>query len=474
MLNKRNIFTVLLLLLVFLTTTAEDGIRVRNCRPNGKAPKALNRSMRSAGSVNPYIGDRRQLVILVSFNDLSFSETDPLPTWDKIFNQPGYSEGSYHGSVHDYFYDQSGGQLNLTFDLYHVELNESMIKYRSTATEDDNSKYLVADLVEALQKSGVDWSQYDWDGDDEVNQVLIIFAGQGQNAGGGSNTIWPHQWWLSEHEDGEALEVTSGGRSYWVDCYCCVQEIYLDNTYSSFGTICHEYSHCFGLPDFYYGGTKYVGRWDLMDYGNNNEKGFCPPNYSAHEKMLVGWSTPIELTDAASISNMDESQAYIIHNDGWWDEYYIIENRQPSIWDQALPGSGVVVFHIDYDQKAWDTYPNTSGSVRYSIIPANNLSYYNDTNAKGWAYPYGENNQLTNESKPAASLHNTNLDGGTLMNKPLTNITITDGLASFDFMGGATGLFEKKVLGQPKILYDLGPIYIIRNAQGEIKKVMKH
>jgi hypothetical protein len=55
----------------------------------------------------------------------------------------------------------------------------------------------------------------------------------------------------------------------------------------------------------------------------------------------------------------------------------------------------------------------------------------------GWAYPYNSNNQLTNESTPAATLNHINTDDSKLMNKPVTNIAVTAGLASFDFMGGA-------------------------------------
>ena len=110
-------------------------------------------------------------------------------------------------------------------------------------------------------------------------------------------------------------------------------------------------------------------------------------------------------------------------------------------------------------------------SRMYTIFPANGNT--STIFADRWAFPYLDNNELTNTSSPAASLIHENSDGSLKMNKPITDITVTDGLASFKFMGGTTGLFEQKVLGEPKILYDFGPIYIIRNAQGEIKKVIK-
>ena len=103
-------------------------------------------------------------------------------------------------------------------------------------------------VADAISKAGneIDWSQYDWDGDDFVDQLMIIYAGKGQNDDGGSNTIWPHQLWLSLHSNLETedptdyrsfRDVTSGEKVYHVDCYCCIQELSSQSeTNSPFGT----------------------------------------------------------------------------------------------------------------------------------------------------------------------------------------------------------------------------------------------
>lgn len=483
--GKRSLLS-LLLLSFFLVVAAEDGIRLRSCRPMAeKSSVPLRHTTRRAGDANPYVGDRHQLVILVSFSDQSFqgTEEETMVSWGKIFNAENFTEEPYVGSVHDYFYAQSYGQFNLTFDLCYIPLTESRVKYRSEDPKygdkeesDENSKYLVHDIVDVLETKDIDWSIYDWDDDGYINQLLIVYAGKGMNADGDKNTIWPHQWWLSKHEETTTRTVTSGEKSYTIDCYCCVQEeINISSVKSSFGTICHEYSHCFGFPDFYVGGIT-VKDWDLMDYGNNNGLGYCPAGYSAHERMLMGWLEPTELTTATTITALpalcEEPKAYLVRNDGYADEFYIIENRQPQVWDASLPGSGIVVFHIDYDEEVWKSGTPNYSYKRYCIIPANNKTSY--SYEADWAYPYGNNNSLTNESAPAATLYHNNTDGTKLMSKPLTNFAVTDGLASFDFMGGGTEILERKIVEQSEILFDLGPIYIIRNAQGEIKKVMKH
>ena len=96
------------------------------------------------------------------------------------------------------------------------------------------------------------------------------------------------------------------------------------------------------------------------------------------------------------------------------------------------------------------------------------------TNAKNWAYPYGANNQLTNTSSPAATLYHPNADGSLLMNKSLTEMNVSgEGLASFNFSTPTTGIVEHHNASSSSVLYEYGPIRIVRTSNGTIKKVMK-
>jgi len=454
--------TFLLLLLVTLTATAEDVIQTRGCRRGNmpsiaaftrQSPAMLQQS--GAESVNPYIGRRHQLVILAAFSDKAFPD-DSLTTlqkWDKIFNQEGFCESPYVGSIHDYFYDQSYGQFQLSFDLQYITLGKCS-RYASTATDDNNSQFLVNDIVDSLLKRDIIWSNYDWAADGNISQLIVIFAGKGLNDGGDSNSIWPHQWWLSFHdkkgEEGvkcSARTVNYEEKKYTIDAYCAVQSE--GGVYNPFGTICHEYSHCFGLPDFYNGYTSFVFGWDLMDYGNYGGGGYCPTGYSAHERMLMGWLTPTQLTEMTQIVDMYplhlKDEAYIIFNDACENEFYIIENRQKQLWDSELPNSGIVVFHINFDNEMWKFgIANSLSKQRYIIMPANNksYSYYSKLTSSNamWAYPYEENNQLTNTSSPAATLWELNSDSTYYMNKSITDISISDSLASFNFKPTSTGI----------------------------------
>lgn len=495
---RSKILSFLLLLLFTITAAAQDVVVQRGCRVGTPRPvgMALRRGApdgqpKQAGG-DFYHGERHQLTVLAEFNDRPFKgdEEATLAQWNKIFNTKNFAELPFKGSVHDYFFAQSYGDFDLIFDLEYVKVKGDAVKYASD-DHDENSRFLVQDIMEVLETRDIDWSLYDWNGDGFVNQLLIIYAGHGMNEfTSATDLIWPHQWWMSEHcQDGkqepycDAIPVTYNDKEYKVDCYCALQELTKNDDYGSFGTICHEYTHCFGFPDFYNSGKSYLGAWELMDSGNYNGGGYSPAGYSAHERWLMGWLTPTELTTTTTVTDLpalgDEPQAYLIRNDGFQNEYYIVENRQQDGWDASLPGNGIIVNHVDYDPDLWvstKAYVNTSSRKHYLIFPANNISSATTVFSKNWSYPYQKNNSLTNTSTPAAELWNANADGTMLMNKPITNMAVVGGLASFDFTVNTTGLSaQPSALGaQPTVLYRFGTIDIVRTADGEIQKVLRH
>ena len=115
-----------------------------------------------------------------------------------------------------------------------------------------------------------------------------------------------------------------------------------------------------GFPDMYdilYQGNFGMGDWDLMDSGNYNGGSFLPAGYSSYERMLCGWNDPVELLGDTVVTDIQPSisggQTFIIYNKGHRDEYYLIENRQRQGWDAGLPGSGMLVTHVDYDSTLW-------------------------------------------------------------------------------------------------------------------------
>jgi hypothetical protein len=79
---------------------------------------------------------------------------------------------------------------------------------------------------------------------------------------------------------------------------------------------------------------------------------------------------------------------------------------------------------------------------------------------------------LTNTSLPASTLYNDNIDGTNFMSKPITNMTVTNGLASFDFSESPTGIISV-ASGTDQLLYRFGVIDIVRDAKGNVKKMIR-
>lgn len=467
----------------------------------------------------------RQLVILVDFKGDStyFNMENPHETYNRMFNERGYNQRNGKGCVADYFRDQSGGLFNLQFDVFGpFDISLKAQPYDNPTENVQN--WGLNEMMEATQmmikeNPNIDYSVYDWNGDGNVNQVIYVFAGYTGNV---TNEIalgylWPNTNYFT------GIKTPSG---QIISSYSASAECWPTSSKAScgIGTICHEYSHSLGLPDIYptRGGTDYlsvVDEWDLMDGGNFTNYGWCPPNYSALERMLLGWQTPIELTEAATVTDMkcveDGGETYMIkHTD---KEFYLLENHQWKGWDAGLPGKGLVIYHVSYDESKWsanrvNTVANLFG---YSIVSADDMDYndwdklldelggsqysekarMHNRHLSSSPYPWTTdsttfvNDQLTDTSVPASKMYNTNEEGSKYLSKAISNIRMSeDGLISFDFMGG-----DPMPVTMPawhdtmiKAVYDLSGcclgysldgqrpgLYVVRYSDGTTKKVVK-
>ncbi|SFO78911.1 M6 family metalloprotease domain-containing protein [Prevotella sp. tf2-5] len=462
-----------------------------------------------------------QLVILFSFADADFTRDDPKEYYERLFNEPGYNEGHGPGCMSDYFRTQSNGFLNLQCDVYgpyKVPIKACPIENPDEKTRNYGSQAMMEATNRFLEDHPeIDFSPYDWNGDGKIEQVVFVYAGTPGNVRSSLGHIWPNTSSFSAltTPDGKKISNYSASAEYW--------GIKQDLTvvYCGIGTICHEYSHCLGLPDIYPVGSPSlnlpyasVDEWDLMDGGNFVEWGWCPPSYSPLEKMLLGWQTPIELTEATTIIDLkpvsEGGAAYQIkHTD---NEYLLLENRQWTGWDTGIPGKGLVIYHVNYNESAWRNNTvnsfNSEDDFRYKLFHADNKTFatweaelgtksnyvnpdrMNKLHLSTSSYPYGDNKELTNTSTPAALMKTKNPAGENLLSKPITNIQMTnEGLVSFDFMGGTTGIEElKKGRKEERKMegawYDLSGqrpvsnspqkkgVYIFREKDGTTYKVM--
>ena len=494
-----------------------------HCMPDLEDGGVTHRAARLPAINNHWDADRtyRQLVILVSFRDTDFSLDNPMEYYDKLFNEPGFNEEKRNAKscVADYFRDQSGGMFNLKFDVYGPIKVDTLTQPYANPTGDTKNfgkdilrratlqflDSVAAGVYDSYGWDG-DFGKYDWNNNSSVNQVIYVFAGLPGNI----NTeqcyghIWPNTGYFTtvKTPDGKKIANFSVSGERWPTTSI---------TRCGLGTIAHEFSHCLGLPDIYPttddGGYSVCDEWDLMDGGNFTNYGFCPPNYTALEKYLLGWLEFTDLDAPTTVTDLKPSaeggEVYRIkHSDSEW---YLLENRQQRDWDLGAPGKGLVIYHVNYDGSVWsgNSVNNDPKKRRFYLVPADNKDYnawneeiggknpyvnsprLNSRYLSTSPYPYmvdGEvlNNQLTDTSTPAAVMF---YPAGALLGKSITNITMTDdGLVSFDFMGGTTAIGSVHVGAAvtDSVVYDLqgrrvvtpvrGRLYVVRRADGMTTK----
>jgi len=401
--------------------------------------RAAKRIGKPAGNL---IGTKKGLVILMQYADYSFVTKNVKAVFQDYFNKTGYTDYGMAGSVRDYFKAQSYGLFDLEFDVVGpYTAAHSMVYYgaHNGNEHDIRPEELIKEACE-MADADVNFADYDWDNDGEVNQVFVVYAGYGENYDNTAdnifaNCLWPHEWNLKY----AGINLRLDGKDITTYACSCELDGIEGTNLDGIGAACHEFSHCLGLPDFYdtIGNNYGMGSWDVMDGGSYNNNSHTPAAFTSYERMFARWLTPTELNTMTRIEGMkpltESPEAYILYNDNNKNEYYLLENRQLDGFDAANAGHGLLVLHVDYDEEIWiyNKVNTNANHQRMTIIPADNkLTYASES---GDVFPSKKGvTSLTNYTTPAATLYNDNTDGRKLMNKPIDHITESeDGLISF-------------------------------------------
>jgi immune inhibitor A len=369
-------------------------------------------------------GETKLLTIIVDFSDktaqVNAAKFDTLIYYNRT------------GTVVNYYLEVSYGQLTITTpqspsalgwsrapQTYAYYVNGS----NGTGAYPQNSQKLTEDLVDLINPQ-VDFSQFDNDGDGFVDGLIIVHAGPGAEYTGSDDDIWSHQWGiLPRLRDGVYISTYSIQPEYWVtpgDMTC--------------GVFCHELGHVFGLGDLY--DTDYtsagVGKWSLMAGGSwNGNLGSSPAHLDAYSKLNLGWGHALTL-----VFNLSEATVPAIESDPtiyrlWTngelgDEFFLVENRQQTGYDTYLPGSGLLLWHIDggvYDNNS-EWWPGCGYSEHYmvALVQADGL----------WQLEHGANLGNAGDPFPGSSnvrqingsgALNTNSYAGTVTHVALANIS---------------------------------------------------
>ena len=142
-------------------------------------------------------GDFKSLVILIDFSDnvasVNPAEFDTL-VFDTLKGVNHYYRKVSYGNIDiiTVNYPSSTGWLRApeTYD-YYVDGQYGL------GTYPQNAQKMVEDAVVLADAAGVDFSQYDNDGDSYVDALFVVHAGQGREYTGSVNDIHSHAWTTS-------------------------------------------------------------------------------------------------------------------------------------------------------------------------------------------------------------------------------------------------------------------------------------
>ncbi len=342
------------------------------------------------GRYLPHIGSPRVLTILAEFQDVKFTVNNPEQAFEQYLNgdslqDMGNQNNRNANSVRKYFESCSQGKFSPQFDIVGPVTLPNGVKHYGGAIDgkSDDFDAFCQDAIDQVKDLVTDMSVYDNDNDGNVELVCVIFAGFGENQGGGDSTIWAKA---------KSFTTLKSSDNRPINLFNCCSELfhpkyadYINGT----GVFIHEFSHCLGLPDLYptrksaYVNDQEMESWSIMDYGLYNYNGYMPCAYTAWEQEVMGW---IEIEELASkigygntsqISDMmpliEGGKAYKLTNADNERECIIMENIQQRSLNQKALGHGLLVYHVAYPYSSitmTDSPNNKPGHPSVAVVPA--------------------------------------------------------------------------------------------------------
>ncbi len=354
----------------------------------------------------PTSGEQPSIAILVNFSDNQFTLENPKDFYHRQLNEEGFSDYGGTGSARDYFIENSYGQFMPAFDVYGPVTLANPIEYYGKNDKWGNDALAHEMVIEACQllDDEIDFSKYDRNGDGVIDNVYVFYAGYGESDGGASTTIWPHSYDL-EYADPSQKYMFDGVQ---LNHYACSNEVDFETKApAGIGSFTHEFSHVLGLPDLYAtdGSNAFTpGYWSVLDVGSYNNNSCTPPNYSSFERYALDWMEPVIIDTPGdyTLENLaDSNKAYMFPTEET-REFFLFENRQQTGNDTYLPGHGMLVWHIHFNQLIWDdNIVNNKASHQYvDLVEADNIQ--TTRTASGDSFP-GKSNvtNYTSDTTPA-------------------------------------------------------------------------
>lgn len=291
----------------------------------------------SSATVGSIVG----LCLLIDFSDdpASIGRTKI----EQFCNQPSFNGDRNAGSVFDYFFANSMGRLEYTnIVTEYVRVSKPRSYYDNPRMPwPRRAQEMITEALEELKRTGFGFDSLSYDEHGYLLVLNVFYAGE--LPGRGNRGLWPHS---------STLHTAIGlGSGLWAQDY----QITNIGSELSLGTFCHESGHLMcDFPDLYDSGEQSFGTgiFCLMSYGGTGVQGFeelekRPAQTSAYLKFKAGWADNIYfIQDGDLITLSSERNDFAVFAKSE-TEYFIIENRHNSGWDELLPGAGLLIWHVD-------------------------------------------------------------------------------------------------------------------------------
>jgi M6 family metalloprotease-like protein len=258
------------------------------------------------------------------------------------------------GSFRDYYLENSYGQHDPQGGVYGWVIAPQTYHYytwgqNGTGYYPHNAQKLVEDALLAADPY-VDYSDYDYDGNGWIDGLMVVHAGPGAEETGSDDDIWSHRFVLHS-------TMTLDGTSIYD--YTIQPEEHSSGGLIDIGVFCHEWGHFIGVNWEEYDrdySSWGLGDWSVMATGCYNGRpghaGESPAHHSAYCKYYLGWSDVINVqsnqTNVEIIQAETSPVSYRLWTSGsGGNQFFMVENRQKTGFDSYLPGSGLLIYHVD-------------------------------------------------------------------------------------------------------------------------------
>jgi M6 family metalloprotease-like protein len=418
------------------------------------------------GEAAPSLGSDPQLVILAAFTDQQSLGTTAAQWSANYFGASGSVRDYYREISRDQFDITPAAEVSGTANDGVVGWVQVPIAHPNDASDAANANAARAAIIAA--DPYVNYAAFDTDGNGTVTNtelhVTVIAAGQEKASCQESCTykaVWGHMNELVNPAPVDGKWVGGSGYTEFGEAQGGVPGNPLHM--ATIGIMVHEMGHDLGLPDLYDidKGSQGIGEWSSMSTGSwlwktgDSYAGQTPGHFDAWSKWVKGWITPAQVTgtqtvqvNAAASGSPTNVAVQLRDNPGgpvWnWGtagtgEYFLVENRHPvaGTYDAGLPGSGLLVLHID--ESRVDNATDTQRLV--DVLEADGLGEHDQANGDrgdpGDVYPGSANNRTANDTTNP----NTNLNDGTASGVSISAISDAGPVmsAQFSATGGGGG-----------------------------------